>query len=542
MRKIITFFASIICVFTFGIHSARAQSALPSSLNPQFVSDITIEANSAANQRHVRVASAFNGWLFAAFVVNDSVSHKGGVELRYSKNGGINWYLFNGLSYFQHSYYSSCDITVTGADTSHINVYLGAVRKDLITKLYDVSVEKFNGAKPAYPLVRVFSQQLDTNMVYDLALASNSKYPTAKDSMSVGLLYSHHGIATDSMIFVTSGKRTGYKFGAHHVIATGKYYRKVSLAFGRSPSASKGAYFAAWEQDSSMANTLGHVFTSRTKFSIDSVWTSPTLVDTLFPAMKNHVRYPSIACQYNASDNDSSNLSVAIAFECARNGITDSMDILGVYNKRGDTTNYWNALAIANSTNNELQPSLSYDVSANNFMVTYYDSTAGSLPYLNTGFALATPKAWTVVKASYNDNSAGLRAPWPRVINNLLTNKAFFVWVNDPANKNGVALCDGEYLNTSVAELDMNGLRIYNLFPNPSSSAVTLPVSSDRAADLSLSVFNALGQSAMPVQIQHLAGGMQYFELDVTSLTAGIYLCRVQSGNVSHTLRFVVQR
>jgi len=544
MNKIITFFATLSCVFTFATHSARAQSANPSGLNPLFVNDITIEVNTQADQRHVRVTSAFNGWLFAAYIVNDSVSGKGGVVVRYSKNGGINWYPFNGYAYYQHSHYTGCDITVAGADSAHLSVFLGSVRKDLTTKRYEVAVEKFSGERIGLTPASVFFQQLDTNKVGDIALASNTKYLNLRDSLySVGLLYSHHGTTMDSMIFVTTVKKAKNYFGTHHIIATGNYYRKVSLGYGHSASASRGAYFAAWEQDSTPVSTLGHIFTSRTKYSTDSVWTTPTLVDTLFPAMRNHVRYPSIACQYNATDNDSSNLTVGIAFECARNGITDSMDILGVYNKKADSTNYWNTLAIANSTNNELQPSMTFDGNANNFLVTYYDSTAGALPYLNQGFSIPTPNTWHVVKAAYNDNSALLRAPWPRVVYNPFTMKAFFAWVLDPASKKGVVLCDAEYLNTSTGPaLEMNGIKIYNLYPNPASTAVFLPVSSDRAADMSITVYNILGENSMPVQIQHLAGGMQNFELDVTSLAAGIYLCRVQSGSVSHTVRFVVQR
>ena len=542
MKKIITFFTTLCCVFVLGTQNVVAQSAAPSNLTPLFYTDITVEANSQADQRHVRIASAYNGWIFAAYIVNDSVSQKGGVVVRYSKNGGMNWLPFNGYAYYQHSKYTSCDITVAGADTSHLGVFIGTVRQDLTTKKYEVSVEKYNAYKTAYPPVTVFFQKLDTNKVTDMALASNTKYPSlTKDSLySVGLLYAHHGTAMDSLIFATTVKKTGNKFGQHHLVATGKYYRKVSLSFAHSQSVSRGAYCAAWEQDSTPVSTLGHVFTSRTKQYIDSVWTTPVLIDTLFTKMKNHVRNPSISYQYNNTDNDSGNVTIAVAFECARNGITDSMDILGAYNKAGDTTDFWNPMSIASSTNNELQPNLSYDPSANNFMATYYDSTAGSLTYLKQGYFLTTPNAWTLVKAGYNDNSALMKAPWPQVVFNPSMNKPFFAWVVDPANKRGVVTCDGEYSN-SVHELDMNGFKVYNLYPNPSSSTAFLPVSSDKPADLTLSVFNMIGENCMPAQTLHLSGGMQYFELDVNSLAPGIYLCRIQSGSISHAVRFVVQ-
>jgi hypothetical protein len=544
MKTIITFFASLTCVFTFGTHSAQAQSATPSTLNPLFATDITIEVNNQADQRHVRVASAFNGWLFAAYIVNDSTSGKGGVVVRYSKNGGINWLPFNGYAYYQHSFYSSCDIAVAGNDTTHLGVYVGVVRKDLVSKKYEVTVEKYNPYKISFPPVLVFSQKLDTNKVTDMALASNAKLTALpKDSIfSVGLLYAHHGTSMDSLIFASIAKKSGPKFGKHTLVASGKYYRKVALSFAHSQTVA-GSYCAAWEQDSTVKSTLGHIFTSRTKWNADSLWTAPTLLDTLFPNMSNHVRNPSISSQYSLTDNDSGNVTVAVAFECARNGITDSMDILGAYNKRGDSTNFWNSFRVAGTTNNELQPNIYYDGNGNNFMVTYYDSTAGGLSYVKQGSSLTTPNAWTLVNAAYNNNPTMLKAPWPRVVLNQLTNKAFFAWTVDPINNNGIVMCDGEYLFTSTGpELDLNGIKVYNLYPNPSSTSALLPVSSDRAVDVSLSVFNILGENSMPVRIQHLPGGMQYLELDVTSLASGIYLCRIQSGTMTHTVRFVVQR
>jgi hypothetical protein len=537
MKKISTLFVSLLCLMALSIQ-LKAQSS------PLYANDIKVELNSMANQRNVRIASAFNGWLFAAYIVNDSVSKKGGVVVRYSMNGGINWAPFNGYAYNQHSYYTACDISVAGLDSNHLNVFVGTVRKDLNTRRYEVNVEKYNATHLGVTPVSVYFQKLDTNRVMDIALASDYRFPAAKDSIySVGLIYSHSGgLLSDTLIFSDTHKY-GAKFGKmHRVATTASHYRKVALSYLRSPSSSRGAYVAAWEQLNSANSTLGHIYSARTAANIDSVWTAPLCLDSLSPMTNGYVRSPSIAGQVNNFDNDSSNATSVVIFDCARNGNKDSLDILGYYNKRADSTNFWNLFTVASTTNNELQPCVGFDISASSFIITYYDSTAGALPYLRQSFNMPTPGVWAVSKSNYSDNASLLKAPWPRIVMATPSNKAFFAWVNDPANKNGVVMCDGENIFTGITpELNEAGIRVYSLFPNPASETTFLPVSAEKAGELKLSVYNMLGELALPEQAIELSPGMQNIELHTGSLTAGIYLIHVWNGDTAHTLRLSIQ-
>jgi hypothetical protein len=541
MKKFSTFFTALVCLLALG-SQLRGQSTAPSSTSPLFANDITVEANNMANQRHVKIAAAFNGWIFAAYIVNDSISQKGGVVVRYSKNGGINWMPFNGYAYKQHSIYAACDITVAGLDSNHLNVFLGDVRINTITKKYEVGVSRYNAVRNITSSTSVFFQQLDTNKVYDIALATDYKFAASKDSIySVGVLYNHKGLVKDTLVFADT-RKYGRGFGKKHIIATGPFYRNVSLGYAHSLTASRGAYVAAWEQLPAANATLGHIYEARTATLIDSVWTAPVCLDSLSARTNGMVRNPSLACQYSGSDNDSSNVTLAVAFDCARNGRMDSLDVLGYYNKAGDSTNFWNLFTLAATTNNELQASLSFDPGTGNFVATYYDSTAGSLPYLMQALTLPTPNAWMLMKGAYNDNHTVLKAPYPRVVVNPLSGKGFFAWVIDPAgNKNGVVLVDGENIFTAVSELDESGLKVYNMYPNPASSSIVLPVLTDKQMNVKMTVYTILGSLAMPAETLHLGGGLQNLNVDVEGLSSGIYFCRIESGAVSHTFRFVVQ-
>jgi hypothetical protein len=535
MRKFITYLLSFTAVFSLEQGNCAAQSAAPSSVAPLFASDITVEANSLANQRNVRIASAFNGWIFAAYVVNDSVSGKGGVVVRYSKNWGINWAPFNNYPYYQHSVYEACDITVTGADTNHLEVFLGDIRKDRTTRKYEVEVQRLNAMHTAYAPVTVFFRQLDSNAVYDMALANNYRIITTKDSLyNIGLVYTHKGMGMDSVLFSTTEKKLANKFGKPALLGTAKHLGKVSLAYMHSGS-SKGAYAAAWEAFDTITRTYGHIQYARTIGNLDSAWTKPVNLDSLQPSTVNKLRSPSIACQYNTTDNDSSNVTVAVSFDFF-NG-TDK-DIMGYYNKRGDSTNFWNSFVVTNSPDNEIQANLSYDPSANMFVETHYDSTTGGLLFTKQSILMSTPNAWTVV-TRYNDNTTNMKAPWPRVIMNPSTNKAFFAWVMDPSNKNGVVLCDGENLYTGIAEEYDGALQVLNPYPNPANTGAVLPVSSGKPFSLHIALYNAMGQ-LVSSSVEQFGGGEQQLQINTSLCAPGIYFCRIESAGNVITRRLVV--
>jgi hypothetical protein len=149
---------------------------------------------------------------------------------------------------------------------------------------------------------------------------------------------------------------------------------------------------------------------------------------------------------------------------------------------------------------------------------------------------------WTVSKTNYSDNASLLKAPWPRVVMVAPMNKAFFAWVKDPANKNGVVMCDGEYLFTGIApEVNEGGLKIYALYPNPTATTSYLPVSVNTSTKLKLAVYNILGELVLPEEAIQLNAGTQNIEMHTESLQSGIYLVHVWNGNVVHTSRLSVQ-
>jgi hypothetical protein len=552
MKKILTFFAALSCVFTLSVQETQAQSTSSTNPTPQFfANDITVEANTMANQRDVRVAAAYNGWVFAAYLVNDTVSHKGGVVVRYSKDGGVSWLPFNGYPYYAHSWYTACDLTVLGKDTSHLFVFVGLSRKDLVSQKTEVEVLRYNAYHVAFPPVQVYFNQLKMNTVFDLALANSFRQPARKDSVyGVGLLYSYQGTTADTLIFSTTIHKSGkIVFGNSRVINAAKHLGKVALSYSSSTASSRGTYHAAWESKDTTISKFGHILASRTLFNIDSTWITPVYLDTLFnPAFNNMVRNPSIASQCTATgaNNDSTNAGTAVSFEYERNGHPDTLDIYGYYNMRGDTTGFWNQFKIIANNHKNMQANMTFDATgANNpFGITYFDSTAGALVYETQSMMFPTPNTWTMVDAHYNVSNSTLKNPWPRVVINptpvFSAALPFFGWVSDAASKDGVVLCNAQYI-TGINEVDLGGIKIYTPYPNPASTMAVLPVSSEKPVDLTLTMFNLLGENVVAEQKEHLSGGMQQMQINVSELRAGLYFCRIQSGATSQTFRIVVQ-
>ena len=76
----------------------------------------------------------------------------------------------------------------------------------------------------------------------------------------------------------------------------------------------------------------------------------------------------------------------------------------------------WNQLTVSNSTDDCIQPDISFDPGYGNFLVTYFDSTTQKLFYVYEGLNLPSVNQWTVESSGYNDQ-ANLVAPWPKVRN-----------------------------------------------------------------------------------------------------------------------------
>lgn len=515
-------------------HNATREPAAPTV---QYYNDVIIQNAPAFDQRRVRLTVAFNGWLYAAYSTIDTTNGDGGITIRSSRDNGATWTTLDAYS-VAGVQYPAFDIVVAGTDTINLTLYLAGINYNTSSTNYVLFVDRYNATTGAF-VGSNFNQQNGTRRIYDVSLASDYRNPGVGASpYSIGILYSTYSPSFDSIVFVGSIDGGSSWAVRQPVATTGNYNRKVSLAYGRSSSASNGRYFAAWEQLSASNARVGHIFTSRCQSTVDGTWIPKVCLDSVSSSMINLCCNPEIAVQYNGTDNDSGSCTAVVLCQRDYYGNGSDFDLLGFYNKRSHYTNFWNRLDINNSGENDLQPDVTYDPGANNFLAVYYDSTNSKLPYIVNGMNLATPSAWTMINSQYNDLTTNLAAAYPRVEINPMVTQAAHVWNAEGAGGNGVAMFDAEYVVASVHN-DV-AASISGLFPNPSSSQFTLNYSLNNESATVITVYNMLGEVVESRTPLTTGQGAYTEQFDVSSWSNGVYTVTITNNGHVSSARVVV--
>lgn len=536
-----TLFASSLFVSAQQQESSHTTSMGSPAVSPAYFNDVIITNSSTIDQRHVRISVAFNGWLYAAYSSYDSTSNSGGITIRKSRDNGQTWSTVDSYS-VPDVRYTAHDIVVAGTDTNSLVLYLAGVNHAVTAGTYVMFVDRYNATTGVFAGSN-YNMQNGTRPIYDVSLASDYLFPASVASpYSVGLLYSSYSSSYDSIVFLGSTDGGGTWSVRKPVATTGSYHRGVSLAYGRSNSASNGRYFGAWEQIGSSGARTGHIFTSHSLSTADGNWMPKVNLDSVSSTMINLCSHPQIAMQYNNTDNDSGAVTAVVLVDRDYYGDGSEYDLLGFYNKAAHTTNYWNRLDVNNGSTNDMQPDICFDPINNNFLATYYDSTNGKLAYYSNGMNLLTPSVWTSVSNQYNDISTNLKAPFPRIEANPISNgKAANAWNAEGVLGRGVSMFDAEYIVSGISQTAGHGLYMSDPYPVPATDHVTIGYSLDHAAAVSISVYNTLGELVVNQSEGTQTDGLHNSTLDVQTLSNGVYFCRISAGKTMITKRIVVQ-
>jgi hypothetical protein len=534
-------------VLMAGFFSAQAVNAAPqthSSKEVQFSTDQVINNQSSVNQRNIHLASAFNGWLYAAYTINDTTNSKGGIYVSFSKDNGQSWKKF--VTYqFNNSYYSMIDIVTGGNDTSHLNVFLAGVLRNTSSGATTIYADDFDGRNGNLLTGQVFSRALGTTLhVTDMALATDNLFPSPGSCpFGVGLLYAIQGGVKDSLCLAVS-TNGGQTFGQRSCLAATDFsFRNVSLGYGRSPGVPDGSYYAAWELLQTPASKLGHIYTSHSITGTGLNWVTPICLDSLSPATNNMVRNPSVAIQQSNTSNDNNDLSAFVTFECAQAGNGSNMNVSGYVNSKAYFGTHWTFNQVTSGSANSLEPNAGFNPATNDFLITYYDSTNGRLPYAEQGFNFGGSGSWNPLSAQYNDLNTNLKAAYPRMAVSPTLQQAAFVWNSEnAATGHGAGMFDAEFAGvaTGISPASVSVNQIGRIYPNPASSDMQIPVLLAQSVPVEMTIYDLLGNIIRPLQIVSVSSDTRSISVNVSDLADGIYFCHLSAGNLSPTLRFVV--
>jgi len=91
-----------------------------------------------------------------------------------------------------------------------------------------------------------------------------------------------------------------------------------------------------------------------------------------------------------------------------------------------------------------------------------------------------------------------------------------------------------------VNELYTNALSAFELFPNPATDATVLKVSSLKAMDAKVIVYNALGAIVSEKAVA-ISEGKNKIDLNTNDLSSGIYFAQIKMANNSVTKKLIVK-
>jgi hypothetical protein len=496
--------------------------------SPLFGFDTFINNQPLQNQRNVVLCSAFNGWLYAAYAYFDNSAHEDAVIIACSKNDGISWsVILNGTTDIFHSEVKKLDILACGHDTINLKVFAGYCIFDSANSTQSVSIVRYdkNGNYEDEIL------HSTSPVIRDFALASDNLYPaTNSNPFSLGLVYSKGTLVFGDSIVFCSSSNGGISFDSHYNIASSSYYfHKVALAYGRSSSYNNGRYFASWEEQDNVNSVSGHIYTAHSEPNFNSPFPTPVLLDSLDPSSTNEASNPVIACQNNADDNDSSNLTEVILYEKYQPAV-QKYNIAGFYNKKSTNSDNFKYFTIDSTTDNKLQPSICFNAFDSTFIVTDFDSTIQELPYYIHNLNMTDPNTWIELSARYNDYN-NLVAPNPKVAMDFGKQMGANVWIGERGNGNEAAMFDSPftyYTGISEKNQDVNKL-VIKIFPNPASDYVNIEFDLQQSENVSINIHDPLGQLFTNIDYPSCTSGKHLVKLNITNYKAGIYILTVQT-------------
>jgi hypothetical protein len=508
------------------VKQSASRYAAPTQV--QFANDVIIQNNASTDQRDVKIECSIPGWLYAAYTtMNAGV---GGIEVDISKDHGATWQVFasgGGAGLI----YTSIDITVAGADTNNLVLYVAGVLNN--SGNYVAWVDLYNGAT-GNVIGEHFNESSGTNMMYDIELANDFLNPSiASSPYSVAVAYSDSYALNDSLIYAAS-LDGGATFSVRQaVLGTGAYLRKISLAYAHSANWSNGRYMIAFESRNGSAADIGNIGYIHNLSSPSTGFSAPIYLDSLSGSgMLGICRYPEIAAENDNNLNDSSGLSSFIFAE--RQYSSSDWDVLSFASELTINTSIasWHRIDIDNSGSVGIEGSGHYKASNQTFAVTYYDSTAQHLNVMTGSYNMLSPSfAWTPVVTGYNDLTTNLVAPKPQITIDAANGSSILVaWNSEGISAHGVALFDNENFTTGIPSVS-SSFDFGKPFPNPASGNVSFNFNLKESQHVQLNVVNMLGEISLPaVDFGTLPSGQQTLNVDISSLANGVYIYQLMIG------------
>ena len=120
---------------------------------------------------------------------------------------------------------------------------------------------------------------------------------------------------------------------------------------------------------------------------------------------------------------------------------------------------------------------------------------------------------------------------------------AIAVGTDEPSMLANMALAEGHYGTITAVEEPVSKSITYKLaqnYPNPFNPSTTISFSIPNRENVSLDVYNLLGQKVTSILNKEMEGGSYSVSFDASSLSAGIYFYTLRAGNYASTKKMML--
>jgi hypothetical protein len=497
-----------------------------------FGKDIIINDIPVQNQMNNCFATAYNGWLYAAYTYRTAGGYDS-LIVRKSEDSGLTWNTFIQRNEFYFGQFIvKMDIVVCGYNSSSLKLFIAFIKKEPPFDVGYCYIYRYNASTGQYE-AQIFPQ-ITASDVHDFAIDCDCVNPAANSSpFSLGFLYADHQSSYgDSLWLYTSGDG-GLTFSKRRrPTSSPRYHDHLSLTYGVSASNNTGRYYCSWQEREYIHNLLGNIFTSHTNPYFNSFFTKPICLDSINMQDVNMFRGTSISCQKADFNNDSADMTLVVLGE-KFNAATQDYSVVGYYNSSASNSKHFSRFTLADSAGtNYIQPDIDFNSFDTTFMATVYDSTGNKIPYLVNNYNLKNANTWEKYSSKINDTS-NLSDPRPQIRFNPVIHVGAVCWKANRPNDNAFLLYDYP-LNP------LTGYGIYKreehfidlkLFPNPVKNELNIIVKMKNGGPYEIDLYNNLGVIVKTEHEFYLDRMTNLVKMDLNNYPSGIYLLSVSSGN-----------
>ncbi|HAH50350.1 MAG TPA: hypothetical protein DCL80_03445 [Balneola sp.] len=98
----------------------------------------------------------------------------------------------------------------------------------------------------------------------------------------------------------------------------------------------------------------------------------------------------------------------------------------------------------------------------------------------------------------------------------------------------------GNTVSNESANFNPKEFTLAQNYPNPFNPSTNISFNLPQASDVSLKVYNMLGQEVATLINERMAAGAQIVTFDASNLSSGMYIYRIQAGEFSRTKKMML--